>query len=222
MVILEFEREIIQLLPPPYETNCQDYRLNGYQCREHCIAACKVERYLQIDGWPGDIYAESNVSNHFSQIWLNSHSKFGHLEEGLNVRTLNSCSDKCVRQDDCERIQYDVRTVRIKERDYDDPDINKLFQIGILPPKEVQMVIKHVPKFAPIEFLIYVGGLANLYLGFSAISFGVGILTYLSFSTKFQTKHCCVHIRKRRAKNRNRSNNCTKDKNSNLIFDTRI
>ncbi len=44
---------------------------------------------------------------------------------------------------------------------------------------------------------IYVGGLVNLYLGFSAISLGVLLATYCTCSTKLQTKHVCLPVRRR-------------------------
>lgn len=170
-VTVAFEREIIKLLPPPYETNCRDYRypdsdsrMRAYQCREHCFSECRVRRFLARDGgWPGDTYAEANVTAHFSALWSNVHSAFGHLEEGGGGGATEEigkgntqCENKdCGKgEDDCRRIQYDVRTVRVSERDAEVDEQSEKFTVGVLPPKEVQLVIRHVPKFAFIEFVV--------------------------------------------------------------------
>ena len=162
---LGFSREVIRLLPPPYETQCHDYRQDGYQCRSHCMAACKVQRYAQLDnGWPGDVPAGPQVTRHISEIWINAQSQTGHLEEGVTADSLTNCTIHCgsdgngeiIYGDDCERIQYDVRTVQMEQRDSDDLEQLGTFTIGILPPQEVQLVIKHEPKYVIIEFLVSV------------------------------------------------------------------
>ena len=76
------------------------------------------------------------------------------MEEGVNAESLATCSFECGHWDDCVSVQYDVRTVRVKERDEDDKVNTHSFTIGVLPPKNVQLINKHVPKFEPIEFLV--------------------------------------------------------------------
>ncbi|KAI2805548.1 hypothetical protein BLOT_004546 [Blomia tropicalis] len=185
-VSIAFEREVLQLLPAPYETNCYDYRQDGYSCRDDCITKCKTEIYTQMDGWPGDVYALKNVTMRLSKLWLNSWSMVGHLEEGVSAESLSKCSFKCGHRDDCESVQYDVRTVRVKERDEGDSSGSHSYTIGILPPKNVQLINKHVPKYEPIEFLIYIGGLISLYTGITAISLGYNIFSWLTFTNKVQ------------------------------------
>ncbi|UXI14494.1 hypothetical protein NH340_JMT00437 [Sarcoptes scabiei] len=153
-VSIAFERKITKLLPPPYATKCYDYRRDGYACRDDCMTQCKTKRYLQLDGWPGDVYADQNVTRKFSKMWTNPWSSAGHLEEGLSSESLASCSRECGHRDDCQSVQYDVLTARVKERDEDDRQQSHSFTIGILPPKNFQIINEHVPKFQNIEFLV--------------------------------------------------------------------
>lgn len=149
-----FERTILQSLPPPYETHCHDYRLDGYTCRDDCLTQCKTKLYLKLDGWPGDVYANKSVTQRISNVWSNNWSQTGHLEEGLDPESLSTCSDQCGRAEDCETAQYDVRTVRIREREEEDRQESHSFTVAILPPKNGNVINKHVPKLEPIEFLV--------------------------------------------------------------------
>lgn len=150
-ISIAFERQITKLLPEPYSTKCQDYRKKGFECRNDCITKCKIKKYLEHDGWPGDVYANKNVTTKFSKIWKNPWSIYGHLEEGISIAP---CSSECGFNDDCESVQYDVRTVRVKERDEDDKSQSHSLTIGVLPPKNLQIINEHVPKFERIEFLV--------------------------------------------------------------------
>ncbi|OTF84054.1 hypothetical protein BLA29_004463, partial [Euroglyphus maynei] len=200
-VSVSFERQMTKLLPPPYATNCYDYRMDGYACRSDCMTECKTKTYVQrADGWPGDVYADNNVSYRFSKTWTNSWSSSGHLEEGLDASELASCSYKCGQMDDCVTVQYDVRMARVRERDEDDKSQSHSFTIGILPPKNFQIINEHVPKFANIEFLIYIGGLISLYLGISVVSIGVSIFSWATFSSKHQSGLCIWCCRKKDSK----------------------
>lgn len=153
-VSVAFERQIIKQLPPPYATNCHDYREDGYACRDECLTQCKAGLYLALDGWPGDVFANKSVTQQISKLWSNEWSSSGHLEEGLDATSLATCSYKCGHNDDCESEIYDVRTVRVHERDEDDRQESHSFTIGILPPKNLNVINTHVPKFQPIEFLV--------------------------------------------------------------------
>lgn len=153
-VNIMYDKLTINLLPPPYSTMCHNYRLDGYSCREDCITNCKVKEYLKLDGWPGDVYATKNNTQAFSKYWNNEWSVNGHMEEGINIKLLSNCSFVCGHGDDCESVQYDVRTVRVIERDEDDQSVSHSFTIGILPPKSMDIINRHVPKFEKIEFLV--------------------------------------------------------------------
>ena len=190
-VSVAFERTVLQLLPAPYETNCHDYRVDGFACRDDCMTDCKTRRYLKLDGWPGDVFANRSVTSRLSKVWSNTWSSVGHMEEGMNAESLATCSFECGHWDDCDSVQYDVRTVRVKERDEDDALNSHRFTVGVLPPKNVQLINRHVPKYEPIEFLIYAGGLVSLYTGVSAISLGFTVMSLLTFTNKYQTYVLC-------------------------------
>ena len=154
-VSLAYDRELFRLLPPPYQTSCHDYRHDGFQCREDCMTKCKVSRYLLNGlGWPGDVFANVNVTQYFSNIWINAHSMTGTLEAGMNANSLATCSVQCGLHSDCDRIQYNVRNIKQTQRDTNDDHTTRLFTIGLLPPKDVQLIIKHVPKFQFVQFFV--------------------------------------------------------------------
>ncbi|KAJ6217415.1 hypothetical protein RDWZM_008572 [Blomia tropicalis] len=154
-VSLAYDRELFRLLPPPYQTSCHDYRHDGFQCREDCMTKCKVSRYLLNGlGWPGDVFANVNVTQYFSNIWINAHSMTGTLEAGMNANSLATCSVQCGLHSDCDRIQYNVRNIKQTQRDTNDDHTTRLFTIGLLLPKDVQLIIKHVPKFQFVQFFV--------------------------------------------------------------------
>jgi len=149
---ISFSRQATQLLPPPYATQCKDYGEEGFSSREHCIAQCKIDTYLQEDGWPGDIFATNNITYSFSKLWINSKSPSGHLEEGLTLD--DKCSDKCGDFEDCQSMFYDVKQLRVVERDDDDVAEDKWITIGIYPPKSVDSTLVHMPKLESIELAV--------------------------------------------------------------------
>ncbi|CAG2100138.1 unnamed protein product [Medioppia subpectinata] len=179
---LSFTRQTTKLLPQPYATQCKNYSLEGFTSRQHCLYDCKVTAYTTADGWPGDVFATHNVTYSFSKLWMNDKSPAGHLEEGLSVDQL--CRRKCGEYEDCTTTFYEVRPLRTEERDEDDYENMDWFTIGIMPPKSVDMTMVHLPKYEPIEFAIYVGGLISLYLGVSVVSVIVALFAFLTFTSK--------------------------------------
>ncbi|XP_054166032.1 uncharacterized protein LOC128963542 [Oppia nitens] len=179
---ISFTRQTTSLLPHPYATQCKNYSLEGFTSRDHCLADCKVTEYTRADGWPGDIFATNNITYTFSNLWINKKSPSGHLEEGLSVDEL--CRKKCGDFEDCYNIFYEVKALRIMERDEDDYEQNDWITIGILPPKSVDMTLVHQPKYETVELAIYIGGLISLYLGVSVVSVIVAIFAFITFTAK--------------------------------------
>ena len=151
-IALSFTRQSTTLLPPPYATQCKNYSHEGFTSREHCLAQCKVEAYTDSDGWPGDIFATPDVTYTFSKLWINKKSPSGHLEEGLSLDEF--CRKMCGDYEDCHSVFYDVKQLRVEERDEDDYEHQQWLTIGILPPKTVDMNLVHLPKYEPIELAV--------------------------------------------------------------------
>ena len=175
---VSFDKTIIHLLPPPYDTQCHDYRQdfikdsegdqqpqhsNNYQCHADCMARCKCQQYFEYDGgWPGDVYATANIQQKFSKAWINdivgSVNDDGSLIEGiLNYQEISCSADShCGQRVDCYSEQYKSRTVRVQTRDENNLALLDLFELVILPPKigSRTTIIEHVPDYNLIDFVV--------------------------------------------------------------------
>src|SRR5207237_9959312 len=55
---LTFSTKINRLLPPPYESNCRDYRSIGKTSRDHCFNSC-LNEFTKSHG----MFLQTNIAN---------------------------------------------------------------------------------------------------------------------------------------------------------------
>ena len=155
---ITFERQLIETLPSPFETNCIDYKDIDFQskndCTNHCLISLTKKRCNQ---WPGEVFADKSVNDTFLKNFRQM--------ECFGKQTEKYCNNKC-QHNNC--VQYLFTTEELNEF----PKTESLdeIQFYVWFPLTYDHIIVFEPTFSFVQFLNHIGGVVNIWFGISVLS----------------------------------------------------
>lgn len=153
--VLSYQKQELNLLPPPYTTKCYDYLKHGIRSQRECFS--KFERiYASRKGWALEgfvpVTEEEDILRDF---WPGEPSQWSR----------SHCS-----KTSCQLEQYYVQD-SIKPRD----NPNKTL-ISLMFPENGELIVNYKPQFSLWEFLTLFGSVFSLWLGLNGLAFSMSVL----------------------------------------------
>ena len=139
-----YTKQEVKNQPPPYSTNCLDYKMLGFVDRHHAIQQCIVERAIKF---PYQLTLGSNISK----------------EVGTDFSVVDNYCFEMFKRVACVETNY-----LILNKDSAEGEKNYI-QMNIIP---IFFSNELYPKFSFELYFVYLMGLINTWLGFAVISFG--------------------------------------------------
>jgi hypothetical protein len=171
-----------QLLPFPYQTNCDPYeqnslKPNAYKSREHCILdqmkRLEYEKCKCYRKW----FYESLIETKHQNICLKNNCS---VEFNQNI-LFKKCRPNCYNEYYNNRILMQAAIPSFA---------NKMTVIYICKIEEKELFYIHLPKMDFIQYLSSFGGLISLWFGYSVYQISIMI-----FETKFVDKFLTICAR---------------------------
>ncbi|XP_054157185.1 cytochrome P450 3A24-like [Oppia nitens] len=150
---ITYERTIVQSLKLPYETDCYDYKDQGYESRSQCIDYCRIdEAHRLFPGvWPGNYLTYNQTSDEIIHDLINEFMKNFSLDQMMG----ENCRQKCGLHSECTQEYY---RIHILHKDF---DVDGMY-VPVLAPVVPDLVYTHSAKILVEEFLSYIGSYVNL------------------------------------------------------------
>ncbi|CAG2104717.1 unnamed protein product, partial [Medioppia subpectinata] len=159
----------INRLPPPYRTQCADYRSLGYRSKKDWISQCRVQYYRdQFSSWPPwTLYRKEHVGNlSFAPMSLP-------LNRTIDKQIAADCANRIGRRPDCHAVYYTMNTFYSYPRVVanDSNDSNTLFWLFCIVPTDPITRYVHSPRMELSEYMGIIGGVSGLWFGLNILAF---------------------------------------------------
>lgn len=151
---IDYQEQQFRLLPEPYATKCRDYRTEGLESLEDCIAKCLKAKYLRQYGV---VPLQSNVFKSENVSWSKNHQYPSNEETRI-------CEYKCS-QISCELDEFRVSVERTLSWEALPANCSKI-TLGM--PVGNRLRVNYVPKIDFWDFLTLFGSVFGFWFGFSA------------------------------------------------------
>lgn len=149
-VMLSYQKQELNLLPPPYTTKCFDYLEHGIHSQDQCIAYYERVHMKK---------ANRTILKSFVPVVrgenIGRHPKWGKPSPW----SLSKC-----KRTPCRLEQYNVQD-SIKPRDND-----TLALVSLMFPENGELTVNYKPQFTLCEFLTLFGSVFSLWLGFNGLA----------------------------------------------------
>jgi hypothetical protein len=146
-------------LLPPYDTNCRNYSVTGFDSRQHCISECVHAKYYRDTGkFPYNIAIHLSEANRGVMVKRN-------INPDLSKRYLfNECLQEKCKQVDCAETTFakDIIIERSSEKDR--------YKIFIESSLEPTTSITSEPSYVWITFVTDIAGIIGFWTGIGPLS----------------------------------------------------
>ena len=177
------------LLPPPYQTNCRDYDLDGkqdYRLRSDCVNHCIYNGLSQecadhkIDTNNTDslkeclektnlVWRRESFNNNREDIEVcESISDISRCHRNAMNEISTNCEVKC--QSECDNRFYNYNFFLQTSRIWNKTLEKSITRVEIFHNQMPDQIIENIPEMTFISFAANFGGLLGMWLGLSALA----------------------------------------------------
>ncbi|KAG8176366.1 hypothetical protein JTE90_020764 [Oedothorax gibbosus] len=160
--------EMQKLLPPPYETNCENYE--DLWRKDHTAPVSReMCEHLCLNRWNEKYFEHSGRHEWFIEDECVKLLKGDRPEDEFVNVTGCKCRQNC--KDECVKLNYDFNVLSEKGTWVDDDMIRdgyfRRVDINIWLEKDNVRVLSFKPQFMDVEVFSYIGGFIGCWLGIS-------------------------------------------------------
>lgn len=165
------------LLPPPFVTNCLNYRTVGLQSRGHCYEVCLTKETIEEFNKVPYPTVKTTLQEDYKILGHSDYHGNGSLFHEIEL----NCTSKCYRRD-CITEDYVPNVVSAIE--------NENIIINFNAPNQPDVLAVFRPVLPLVDYVTYILSSASFWLGFSPYVFLVNISSSKMFcgSKKPQSK----------------------------------
>lgn len=151
---------VIELLPPPYKTNCRNYTSEGkniqskYECQQKCLEVLTIEAFNKVPF--SGITAKPVDYKHISPLDTNKNATLLALLSEFEAK----CEEEC-KQNDCEQ-RFTITTVDVATQATWHAIIVKI-------PQQPFQHVKFRPAMQVVELMAYALGIVGTWFGVSVL-----------------------------------------------------
>ena len=182
-----YKKVIVESLPRPFNTDCYDYSKKNYRSREHCLASCAYNLFLQRKSEVPVNYLALNLSSNLLFADVANQNFTAEKEIG------QICKGHCGVHIECTKEIYEMRKdYFVSYRILDD---NLLI---VMPPYVQAQKFRYTEKMSFEEMICFVGSLFSLYFGFSVIMLSdvnTSIMNFIYQKLFIKLKLKCLQIK---------------------------
>ena len=154
-IFLVYEKLVVELLRPPYVTNCVDYKSPSSRCRtlRQCIDRCLIEGTYKNSGhhpWSAFIDMTKNQSTTI---------------ENINSTAMRHCQNRYMAPE-CDQVLIS----RVKKKEITNDKVKPQVKIRVWPSSQPTMKVKSIPSINGIDFAIYVLSTVSFWLTLEPIT----------------------------------------------------
>ncbi|XP_074596962.1 uncharacterized protein LOC141852027 [Brevipalpus obovatus] len=150
------------LLPPPFSTNCKEYKPIGYKSQKHALEICRNKLSEKIFGC--GFY--SDVVDSKSPYKLAIGDYYIHYDDPKRRRIINEIYDNCSREfasPDCKQEYFVPRIQKVARID------SNYTILYLSMPTEPDIINTCNAKMPLFEYLIYIGSIFGTWFGFNVL-----------------------------------------------------
>lgn len=153
-LLVEYKRTELNLLEPPYTTNCRDYSKSGFKSQVDCLQRCSAkESITQQGGLPHHIPIVEGVNEPFAPYQAKNFDVFS-----------KECDRQC-KQNDCRLEFYESQlSIAVEQSNMD----WTVYSLRL--PRVPDVIINYEPLMLFAEYLAMMASILGLWLGLSVYS----------------------------------------------------
>lgn len=152
--LIDYHRTELNLLKPPFRTNCRNYSDTGFLSQRDCLRRCAINESLAKDGRLPPRVAYTSVDD----------IPFAGTESNNTHLYSDECESKC-KQIDCKIVRYaGIQKISLR---YDDLPVTVW---ALQLPNEPDIVVNYKPLMLFAEYLAMMASILGLWLGLSVYS----------------------------------------------------
>lgn len=154
-----YVRFVAKLMKPPYDTNCHDYRHDGFESDDHCYDSCLINSTIEM----------------LQKVPFTTLSEFEYpycpvSREDLKNETFQkqltqlelACKHKCERPNCYEEI-YIPKVVSVQHK------FPRVIQFTLLLPNEPDLIATAQPLITTVDLITYILSCISFWFGFSPL-----------------------------------------------------
>lgn len=162
-IALTYSSYISKRLPPPYKTQCFDYRFLKFDSQKHCLQTCYLNNSLALKSpMPGFVMISADKIRHHNLSIVMSSQRTNLTLRRLHDQISATCDQKCSRSD-CYEQELVAKLVK--------RDASYFPTLDFFVPDSPSIVSTYVPKLDFIQFTILGLSCIAFWLGFSPLTF---------------------------------------------------
>lgn len=182
-IFLTYSAKVSKRLPPPYDTDCSDYRSMGMTSKESCFSSC-LNDFTQKEGLmiesnviSKEKYGESNyviIPSYLRTLRVNSSQL---TREMISSKKLSpmfdsfqkhwmSCNQTC-RQSDCVTESLVPQLMLLKSVKQSPPHH---LDIQVYPPNDQVITVSSKEKLSLLDFIVYMLSCLSFWFGFCPLN----------------------------------------------------
>lgn len=144
-------------LPPPYKTNCFDYKGSFKHGKDDCIHNCMVKKTVDFSRkWPFSIITTARANVSLITVDDMQNRTFSRIYNEINTLCAQQCS-----KEECISGSYLTNLLEVT--------VENDLGIRVLSSSEVSFNVILLPKLEIIEFIVYVFSCTGIWLGASVL-----------------------------------------------------
>jgi hypothetical protein len=204
-----YSTKMSQLAPPPYDTNCRDYRKMGFTSNENCLSSC-LSNFTEKHGYivENNVIPREKYGNSSLRVlhWMFRDLKGDNItvtENALRFE-INRTKDATFREvlktwanlhpayekhhnhckslcgrQDCKRESLVPKVLLTRVGEKHSPKLKYLI-IRVYPSDDETVIVTSQPQLTTLDLIVYILSTVSFWFGFCPLSMSDGLLSFKS------------------------------------------